>query len=84
MPSKSLIEKVQEIDKVMMNAQHCIMVCNLEGFKDDYIVNLDYANKRIERLLYSLDMDYELYRILKRFYDYHMREVNLIKLRKDK
>ena len=84
MPSKSLIEKVREIDKVMMNAQHCIMVCNLEGFKDDYIVNLDYANKRIERLLHSLDMDYELYMILKRFYDYHMREVNLIKLREGK
>ena len=84
MSSKSLIEKVREIDKVMMNAQHCIMVCNLEWFNDDYIVNLDYANKRIERLLHSLDMDYELYMILKRFYDYHMREVNLIKSRKDK
>ena len=84
MPSKSLIDKVREIDRVMMNAHHCIMVCNLEGVNDDYIVNLDYTNKRIERLLHSLDMDYELYRILKRFYDYHMREVNLIKLRKDK
>ncbi len=84
MPSKSLIEKVRDIDNAMHMASYWLYDCQLSFDNDDSLKNLDKANVVIDKLLLSLDMDYELYMILHRFYDYHMREVNLIKSRKDK
>ena len=84
MPSKSLIEKVRDIDAVMRNANYWSVEWKLNGFDSDTELKLNNANKELELLLMSLNMDYELYMILKRFYDHHMREVNLFKLREDK
>ena len=84
MPSKSLIEKVRDIDNAMRIATHWLMSIEFGFDNNDSLRELDKANVVIDKLLLSLDMDYELYMILKRFYDYHMREVNLIKSLKDK
>ena len=84
MPSKSLRQKICDIDAVMRNANYWITEWKLNGFDINTELKLNNANDIMYRLIESLDMDYELYMILKRFYDYHMREVNLIKLRKDK
>ena len=84
MPSKSLRQKICDIDAVMRNANYWITEWQLNGFDINTELKLNNANDIMYRLIESLDMDYELYMILKRFYDYHMREVNLIKLRKDK
>ena len=84
MPSKSLRQKICDIDAVMRNANYWITEWQLNGFDIDTELKLNNANNIMHRLMESLDMDYELYMILHRFYDYHMREVNLIKSRKDK
>ena len=84
MPSKSLRQKICDIDNAMHMASYWLYDCKLSFDNDDSLKKLDKANVVIDKLLLSLDMDYELYMILHRFYDYHMREVNLIKSRKDK
>ena len=84
MPSKSLIEKVRDIDNAMRLAIHWLYECKFSFDNNDSMNELDKANEAIDKLLLSLDMDYELYMILSRFYEYHMTEVNLIKLRKNK
>ena len=84
MPSKSLRQKICDIDAVMRNANYWITEWQLNGFDIDTELKLNNANNIMYRLMESLDMDYELHMILRRFYDYHMREVNLIKSRKDK
>ena len=84
MPSKSLRQKICDIDAAMRNANCWIAEWQLNGFDIATELKLNNANNIMHRLMESLDMDYELYMILKRFYDYHMREVNLIKSRKDK
>ena len=84
MPSKSLRQKICDIDAAMRNANYWIAEWQLNGFDIATELKLNNANNIMHRLMESLDMDYELYMILKRFYDYHMREVNLIKSRKDK
>ena len=84
MPSKSLRQKICDIDAVMRNANYWITEWQLNGFDIDTELKLNNANNIMHRLMESLDMDYELHMILRRFYDCHMREVNLIKSRKDK
>ena len=69
MPSKSLRQKICDIDAVMRNANYWITEWQLNGFDIDTELKLNNANNIMHRLMESLDMDYELHMILKRIYD---------------
>ena len=80
MPSKSLRQKICDIESLISKSSYWIEMYKLNNCNDENIGSILYnIHRDIEEKLRYLDMDYELYMILKRFYEYHMREINYLK-----
>lgn len=73
------MRKVRDMYNAMEHASFLLIQWQLDWFDDDVKKRLDDANKELDNQLLLLSPDFELYKILSMFYDYHMQEFKRVK-----